>query len=77
MKNVQITLDEATLTRVDCLRKAAKLTRSEVIRQALRDWLRRSAVEKFEQQWIDALRQTPDDPRRAEDWLLVQEWSKR
>ena len=68
MKNVQITIDEDTLTRVDRIGKPLGLKRSEVVRQALRDWLRRHAVETFEQEWIAALQKKPDDAARAEDW---------
>lgn len=77
MKNVQITLDEATLSGVDRLRKSVRLTRSEVIRQALRQWMRRRAIDTFESQWIDALKTNPDDPRRAGEWLQAQDWTSR
>ena len=77
MKNVQVTIDEDTLTRVDRIGKPLGLKRSEVVRQALRDWLRRQAVENFEQEWIAALRKRPDEAARAEDWRQVQAWSKK
>ncbi|MBI4475899.1 MAG: ribbon-helix-helix protein, CopG family, partial [Acidobacteria bacterium] len=56
MKNVQVTLDEETLRQVDRAAKPLGLKRSEIVRQALRQWLRRRASEKFEQDWIAALR---------------------
>jgi metal-responsive CopG/Arc/MetJ family transcriptional regulator len=77
MKNVQITIDEETLTRVDRIGKPLGLKRSEIIRQALREWLRRHAVENFEQDWIAALQKKPDDAARAEDWRDIQAWSKK
>ena len=77
MKNVQITIDEDTLTRVDRIGKPLGLKRSEVVRRALRDWLRRQAVENFEQEWIVALQKQPDDAARAEDWRDIQAWSKK
>jgi len=77
MKNVQITIDEETLTRVDQIGKPLGLKRSEIVRRALRDWLRSRAVESFEQDWIAALRKEPDDAGRAEDWLEIQTWSKK
>ena len=77
MKNVQITIDEDTLTRVDRIGKPLGLKRSEVVRQALRDWLRRHAVENFEQEWIAALQKDPDDAARAEEWRGIQTWSKK
>ncbi len=59
MKNVQITVDEETLARVDRVGKLRGLNRSEMVRQALRQWLRRCAVESFEQEWIAALQKRP------------------
>ena len=74
---MQITIDEDTLTRVDQIGKPLGLKRSEIVRRALRDWLRSRAVESFEQDWIAALRKEPDDAGRAEDWLEIQTWSKK
>ena len=77
MKNVQITIDDETLARVDEIGKPMGLNRSEIVRRALRDWLHRQAIEGFEQEWINALREAPDDAKRAEDWSGVQTWSKK
>ena len=77
MKNVQITLDEATLRQVDRIGKPLGLKRSEIVRRALREWLQRHAVETFEQDWIASARNRPDNASRAEDWLEIQAWSKK
>jgi metal-responsive CopG/Arc/MetJ family transcriptional regulator len=77
MKNVQITIDQATLTAVDRAAGPLGLKRSEIVRQALREWLRRRSVERFEEEWIAALRKTADDPRRADDWLASQTWGTK
>lgn len=77
MKNVQITLDEETLERVDQAAQPLGLNRSEIVRQALRQWLRRQAVESFERQWIAALQRKPDEAARADDWLEIQAWGKK
>jgi metal-responsive CopG/Arc/MetJ family transcriptional regulator len=77
MKNVQITLDPQTLSEVDRIAKPLGLKRSEVVRQALRQWLRRHAVERFEEQWITALQTRPDEPADADDWLAIQTWTKK
>ena len=76
MKNVQITVDQETLAQVDRVGKPLGLKRSEIVRQALRHWLRRHAVENFEKEWIDALRENPDEAGRAEAWKGAQVWSK-
>ncbi|PYS55783.1 MAG: CopG family transcriptional regulator [Acidobacteria bacterium] len=77
MKNVQITIDEETLSRVDRIGKPLGLNRSEIVRQALREWLHRHAVQSFEQEWIAALQKKPDENSRAEDWMGVQTWSRK
>lgn len=77
MKNVQITSDEETLERVDQIGKSLGLNRSEIVRRALRDWLHRHAVESFEEGWIRALQERPDDASRAEDWSGIRAWSKK
>jgi Arc/MetJ-type ribon-helix-helix transcriptional regulator len=66
MKNVQITIDEETLSRVDEAGKQLGLNRSEIVRRALREWLHRHAVERFERDWIDALQRHPDDADHAD-----------
>ena len=77
MKNVQITVDDNTLRLVDRVAKPLGLKRSEIVRQALRQWLRSRAVERFEEEWIASLRRQPDEQERAEDWLTVQTWGRR
>lgn len=77
MKNVQITIDQATLAAVDRAGAPLGLKRSAIVRQALREWLRRRSVERFEEEWIAALQHNPDDGRRADDWLSSQAWSRK
>jgi metal-responsive CopG/Arc/MetJ family transcriptional regulator len=77
MKNVQITIDEETLLKVDRAGKPLGLNRSEIVRRALREWLHRHAIETFEQEWIDSLKKNPDEAKRAKDWAGVQVWSKK
>ena len=77
MKNVQVTIDEDTLVRVDSIGKPLGLNRSEIVRQALREWLRRHAVGTFEREWIAALERKPDSASRADDWRGIQSWSEK
>jgi metal-responsive CopG/Arc/MetJ family transcriptional regulator len=77
MKNVQITIDQATLAAVDKAAVPLGLKRSEIVRLALREWLRRRSVEQFEQEWVAALQKHPDDAARADDWLATQAWSTK
>ena len=77
MKNVQVTIDQDTLSKVDRLGKPLGLKRSEIVRRALREWIDRQTVQRFEQDWIAALQARPDEAGRAEDWLPLQAWSGR
>jgi metal-responsive CopG/Arc/MetJ family transcriptional regulator len=76
MKNVQITVDDDTLRRVDRAAKPLGLKRSEIVRQALREWLNRRATESFEREWIAALARHPDRAA-VDDWLPAQSWSRK
>jgi metal-responsive CopG/Arc/MetJ family transcriptional regulator len=75
MKNVQITIDPETLAEIDRIGRPLGLKRSEIVRQALREWLRRRHVRRFEDEWVAALGRRPDD--ETEDWLSIQAWSKK
>jgi metal-responsive CopG/Arc/MetJ family transcriptional regulator len=77
MKNVQITIDEQTLGDIDRVGKPLGLNRSQIVRQALREWLHRHAVRRFEEEWIAALQKKPDDASRAEHWLGLQTWTEK
>ena len=74
MKNVQVTIDHDTLSQVDRVGKPLGLKRSEIVRQALREWLRRHAVTRFEADWIAALQERPGRTDEADAWLGAQAW---
>ena len=77
MKNVQVTIDRETLAQVDRIGKPLGLKRSEIVRQALRAWLRAHSIKRFEDEWIAALKKRPDKAGDADDWLGIQAWSKK
>lgn len=77
MKNVQVTIDDDTLARVDRVSKPLGLNRSAVVRQALREWLHRHAVDSFEREWIAALERKGDDASRVEAWRDAQVWGDK
>lgn len=77
MKNVQVTIDDDTLARVDRVGKPLGLNRSAIVRQALREWLHRHAVGSFEREWIAALERKPDEASRAEAWRDLQAWGEK
>jgi metal-responsive CopG/Arc/MetJ family transcriptional regulator len=77
MKNVQINFEENLLDEVDRVAASTNLSRSAVVREALRHWLKEEEIREFEQEWISSLRKNPDDCGRAEEWANVQEWGKK
>jgi metal-responsive CopG/Arc/MetJ family transcriptional regulator len=77
MTNIQVTIDDKTLRQVDRASKPLGLKRSEIVRQALRQWLQRQAIDQFEQRWIAALRNEPHDAAGSEEWLGAQAWSSK
>jgi metal-responsive CopG/Arc/MetJ family transcriptional regulator len=77
MKNVQITIDQETLEQVDRIGKPLGLKRSEIVRQALREWLRRHSIKRFEDEWIAALRKGSSSADDAQEWMAIQAWSKK
>jgi len=76
MKNVQISFDEDLLKAVDNYAASAKLTRSAIVRDSLKHWLRGKEIKAFEDQWIRSLKQNPDDAGEAEIWVGAQQWSE-
>lgn len=77
MKNVQISFEETLLEEVDRFASSNSVTRSEVVREALRNWLKEKNIKQFEDQWIRGLKQNPDDAGTAETWIKAQSWSSK
>jgi metal-responsive CopG/Arc/MetJ family transcriptional regulator len=75
MKNVQISFDENLLDAVDRFATSAKISRSSIIREALRHWMREREIREFEEQWIESIKKNPDDSEDAEAWIKAQQWS--
>jgi len=80
MKNVQISLDEELLATIDDLAASHQLTRSAVVRDALRTWIHRKRVEAFEDEWIAGLKKSPgesesSEPAEDDAWLAAESWS--
>ena len=75
MKNVQVSFDEDLLETVDELAASSQLSRSAVVREALRTWVRQREVKNFKEEWIAKLEERPQDDREAEAWLQAETWS--
>lgn len=76
MKNVQISFDEDLLETIDALAACDQLSRSAVVREALKTWVRQRKVKDFEEEWIARLREKPQDPSEAEAWAEAESWSE-
>jgi metal-responsive CopG/Arc/MetJ family transcriptional regulator len=74
MEETTITIDRDLLAEVEKAGIPLGLTRSQIVRQALENWLTRRSVETFEQEWIAALKKNPDDSQDADNWSQVQDW---
>ena len=75
MKNVQISFDEELLDTVDRLSASLQLSRSAVVREALKTWIRQREVKSFEEEWIARLKDKPQDLHEAEAWAKTESWS--
>ena len=75
MKNVQISFDEELLETVDKVATTSQMSRSAIVREALKNWLRQRQVKEFEEAWTAKLREVPQDSGEAEAWLSADSWS--
>jgi CopG family transcriptional regulator/antitoxin EndoAI len=76
MRNVQISFDETLLEEVDRVSAIEKMSRSAIVREALRKWIQEKEVEKFEKDWIKSLQESPGDPDELAPWMQAESWEK-
>ena len=74
MKNVQISFDEDLLNEVNNMVASTRLSRSAIVREALRRWIREKKIKKFEDEWIKKLKENPDDTQEAKAWIKIEQW---
>lgn len=74
MKNVQISFDEDLLIKFDKYATASQLTRSAAVREAVKTWIRQEEIKKFEDTWIQKLKENPEDSDDSEVWLQAEKW---
>jgi metal-responsive CopG/Arc/MetJ family transcriptional regulator len=75
MKNVQISFDEQLLKTIDRFATSSRLTRSAVVREAVKTWVQQKKVKEFEDDWIKKLKESPEDMDDSEAWMKAEEWS--
>ena len=74
MKNVQISFDENLLNTVDNIAASSQLSRSAVVREALKNWIRQREIKAFENDWIQKLKENPDEIEDSEAWMDAEHW---
>ena len=77
MKNVQISFDEDLLKTIDQFAASSQLTRSAAVREAVKTWIRREEIKKFEDEWIRKLNENPEDLEDSEAWIKAEKWGDK
>ncbi len=76
MKSVQISLDEGLLEGIDLIVTKRHSSRSAIVREALKYWIRQEEIHDFEQGWIKKLKENPEDLSDTEAWTKAEIWGE-
>jgi metal-responsive CopG/Arc/MetJ family transcriptional regulator len=71
---IQVVLDAKLLRAADASAKRAGVNRSALIRDALREHLKRLRIQDLERRDREGYRRCPDDPNEAAAWAQVAAW---
>jgi metal-responsive CopG/Arc/MetJ family transcriptional regulator len=74
METIQIVLDSKLLKATDTAAKRARVNRSALVRQALREHLQRLKVNEMEARERRAYQEHPQDAEEVESWARVAVW---
>ena len=78
MNNLQISLDNNTIAFIEKTTKEQQKTRSAVIREAIRYWMKHKPIDEFETQWIHALKKDKQNyPEDTDAWLAAENWEEQ
>ncbi len=77
MKNVQISFEENLLKSIDSIASSSRLSRSAIVREALRNWKKQKEIQEFEREWIGKLKEHPQDLVNSEAWMDIEQWEER
>jgi len=77
METIQIVLDSALLRATDGAARRARLNGSAVVREALREHLKRLQTRDLEARARRGYEQPPDASSEAADWEQVAAWPRR
>jgi metal-responsive CopG/Arc/MetJ family transcriptional regulator len=74
--NLQVRIPEEIESQISEL---APHSKSEFVRQAIEEKIRRERDRRREEQWIEALKKNPEDPKEAKKWLKIEResWGPR
>lgn len=72
--NLQVRLPEEIDKELSRLSPSSK---SEFVRQAIEEKIRREKTRILEDQWIQALSSHPEDKKEAEEWLKAGNWGNQ
>ncbi len=75
MRSIQIRFDESIFKEIERVSTSLNVSYSEIVRDAVKQWLTTLETKKFEEDWIEKLKKQPDAAEDAEKWLSVQHWS--
>ena len=76
MKNVQISFDENLLNTIDNIAASSQTSRSAVVRDALKNWIKQKEIKAFENDWIRKLKENPDDISDTDAWMDAEHWGE-
>lgn len=72
--NLQIRVPDETVEQIE---KIAGKSKSEFVREAIEEKIRRELDRRRVEEWIAALKKNPQDLEHAEDWLKAGSWGPR
>lgn len=74
MKNIQISIEDELLETVDRLATISKRTRSAIVREAVKNWVRQKEIKAFEEEWIKRLKKIPQEVEDSDAWMKAEQW---
>jgi metal-responsive CopG/Arc/MetJ family transcriptional regulator len=77
METIQVVLDSGLLRATDGAARRARVNRSELVRRALREHLKRLETLERESRDRRGYQQRPDDPSEGAGWERVASWPER
>jgi hypothetical protein len=72
--NLQIRVSEEIVNQIG---KVSEKSKSEFVREAIEEKIRREMDRKRVEKWIEALKKKPEDVKEAENWLKAESWGPR